>query len=214
MFYQSPVQPLCAAILTLLSLHPGMIESGLKHAACVRPSRPMSPIPNFDDEEDEPSSWSDSNLTTEPKNKEDHCNDETANSIHQFNRDDDTLCLNDNKTLETMEGKCLDSMKNNNETVNFNKQTIELNSAKECTESYNLDETNGETNCRKIGDNLHRVESANTISLAMGEGETVLPRDTSNDALSEARVTSNITQIAHVDPELCGLPLNIYTKVI
>lgn len=35
-FYQSPVQPLCAAILTLLSLHPGMIESGLQRAACVR----------------------------------------------------------------------------------------------------------------------------------------------------------------------------------
>lgn len=35
-FYQSPVQPLCAAILTLLSLYPGMIEHGLQQAACVR----------------------------------------------------------------------------------------------------------------------------------------------------------------------------------
>lgn len=35
-FYQSPVQPLCATILTLLSLYPGMIEHGLQQAACVR----------------------------------------------------------------------------------------------------------------------------------------------------------------------------------
>jgi len=35
-FYQSPVQPLCATILTLLSLFPDMIEHGLQQAACVR----------------------------------------------------------------------------------------------------------------------------------------------------------------------------------
>ncbi|KAJ9588725.1 hypothetical protein L9F63_017983, partial [Diploptera punctata] len=48
-FYRSPVQPLCAAILSLLSLHPGMIERGLRESACVKPSRPMSPIPEFTD---------------------------------------------------------------------------------------------------------------------------------------------------------------------
>ncbi|XP_047111178.1 late secretory pathway protein AVL9 homolog [Schistocerca piceifrons] len=46
-FYRSPVQPLCTAILSLLSLHPGMLEAGLSESACVRPSRPMSPIPDF-----------------------------------------------------------------------------------------------------------------------------------------------------------------------
>jgi len=35
-FYRSPVQPLCAAILSLLSLHPGMIERGLRESACVK----------------------------------------------------------------------------------------------------------------------------------------------------------------------------------
>ncbi|XP_063233303.1 late secretory pathway protein AVL9 homolog [Bacillus rossius redtenbacheri] len=48
-FYRSPVQPLCATILSLLSLHPGMVEHGLGESACVRPSRPMSPIPEFND---------------------------------------------------------------------------------------------------------------------------------------------------------------------
>nr|CAD7448396.1 unnamed protein product [Timema bartmani] len=48
-FYRSPVHPLCVTILSLLSLHPGMIDHGLEESACVKPSRPMSPIPNFAD---------------------------------------------------------------------------------------------------------------------------------------------------------------------
>lgn len=47
LFFQSPVQPLCSAILTLISFHPGMIENGLYQSACIRPSRPMSPVPQF-----------------------------------------------------------------------------------------------------------------------------------------------------------------------
>lgn len=49
LFFQSPVQPLCSTILSLLSLHPGMIEKGLNESACIRASRPMSPVPNFSD---------------------------------------------------------------------------------------------------------------------------------------------------------------------
>lgn len=35
-FYKSPVHPLCSTILTLLSLHPGMIETGLHESACIK----------------------------------------------------------------------------------------------------------------------------------------------------------------------------------
>lgn len=35
-FFKSPVQPLCTSILTLLSLHPGMIETGLEQSACIK----------------------------------------------------------------------------------------------------------------------------------------------------------------------------------
>lgn len=51
MFYKSPVLPLCSTILTLVSLFPEMIEKGLKQAACIRLSRPMSPMPEFSDED-------------------------------------------------------------------------------------------------------------------------------------------------------------------
>ncbi|XP_039296936.1 late secretory pathway protein AVL9 homolog [Nilaparvata lugens] len=46
-FYKSPVRPLSATILTLLSLHPHMIQHGLYQSACIQPSRPMSPVPQF-----------------------------------------------------------------------------------------------------------------------------------------------------------------------
>nr|CAD7420312.1 unnamed protein product [Timema poppensis] len=35
-FYRSPVHPLCVTILSLLSLHPGMIDHGLEESACVK----------------------------------------------------------------------------------------------------------------------------------------------------------------------------------
>ncbi|CAB0004507.1 unnamed protein product [Nesidiocoris tenuis] len=36
LFFQSPVHPLCSSILSLLSLHPGMIEKGLSQSACFK----------------------------------------------------------------------------------------------------------------------------------------------------------------------------------
>ncbi|CAH1987298.1 unnamed protein product [Acanthoscelides obtectus] len=51
MFFKSPVHPLCSTILTLVSLFPEMIENGLDQSACIRLSRPMSPMPEYSDEE-------------------------------------------------------------------------------------------------------------------------------------------------------------------
>ncbi|XP_035721501.1 late secretory pathway protein AVL9 homolog [Vespa mandarinia] len=209
-FYQSPVQPLCATILTLLSLYPSMIEHGLQQAACVRPSRPMSPIPTFDDEEIALNSV-DSNLSTTNVIKE-NISDLAHENIND-NSNRNSLCINDNKTIETMEGKCMDAFgnmtiqKNNNE--NLNGKIIDVESTQECTENY---EENNSKYSPKANDNVHRVHSVNTITLGMGDADNSLPRDTSNDALSDARLTNNITQIAHINPEHCGLPLSLFTK--
>ncbi|KAL6436771.1 hypothetical protein ACFW04_004884 [Cataglyphis niger] len=212
-FYQSPVQPLCATILTLLSLYPGMIEHGLQQAACVRPSRPMSPIPTFDEEEFSTNNV-DSNLSSTcivkdniSKSNHEQCND---------NSNRNSLCINDNKTIESMEGKCLDGLqhvtlqKNNNDNENINMKVIEIESAQECTETY-LEESNSKYS-PQTNENVHRVHSVNAITLNTGDTDNSLPRDTSNDALSDARLTNNITQIAHINPELCGLPLELFTK--
>ncbi|XP_063928794.1 late secretory pathway protein AVL9 homolog isoform X2 [Zophobas morio] len=55
-FYKSPVHPLCSTILTLTSLFPEMIEKGMGQSACIRLSRPMSPMPEFSDSDNSQSS--------------------------------------------------------------------------------------------------------------------------------------------------------------
>ncbi|XP_033332373.1 late secretory pathway protein AVL9 homolog isoform X1 [Megalopta genalis] len=211
-FYQSPVQPLCAAILTLLSLFPSMIESGLQQAAYVRPSRPMSPIPTFEEEEIVHSI--DNNISSINSVK-DNISDTEKEHVNG-NSNKHSVCINDNKAVETMEGKCMDEFnnlslqKNNNENENLNMKVIEVEAAQECTESYA--EQNNTMYSRKPNDYVHRVQSVNTITLGATDTDNTLPRDTSNDALSDARLTNNITQIAHINPELCGLPLSLFTK--
>ncbi|XP_076160727.1 late secretory pathway protein AVL9 homolog isoform X2 [Ptiloglossa arizonensis] len=212
-FYQSPVQPLCAAILTLLSLYPGMIEHGLQQAAYVRPSRPMSPIPTFDEEEISTNNI-DNNVSSINSVK-DNISDTLKEQVNG-NSNKNSLCINDNKSVETMEDKYMDGFrnmtlqKNNNENENLNMKVIEVESAQECTESYA--EENNSMYSGKPNDYVHRVQSVTTITLGTTDTDNTLPRDTSNDALSDARLTNNITQIAHVNPELCGLPLNVFMK--
>lgn len=46
-FFGSPVRPMCVLILSIASLHPGLIEKGFGEVACVKTSRPMSPMPDF-----------------------------------------------------------------------------------------------------------------------------------------------------------------------
>lgn len=181
----------------------------------------MSPIPNFD--EDDEVSHTDKNLISS-------INVEITNSdcidVDQSDRTNENSVRVDNKNrVESMEieKKYIDdtidnsslSMKNNNQVDNLNSKIIDVNSTSEFNDGYNNDEeTNGSKDLSKLTENVHRVQSSNTINFTMGENDGILPRDTSNDALSEARVTSNITQLAHVNPELCGLPLNIFTKVL
>ncbi|XP_062537439.1 late secretory pathway protein AVL9 homolog [Armigeres subalbatus] len=45
--FGSPVQPTCALILGVVSLQPELLSNGFQEVACVKTSRPMSPMPNF-----------------------------------------------------------------------------------------------------------------------------------------------------------------------
>lgn len=166
----------------------------------------MSPIPNFD-QEDSPVKTIDSNLNL----------DKTEVKSKMIEKEETlSMCLSDNKTIETMEGKCMDDL-----TISESKNYINDNDVDKIIEptverkEYN-ESTATEINSKDLAspnESVHRVHSVNTISFGMGELGNSLPRDTSSDALSDARVTSNITQIAHVNPELCGLPLGLFSKV-
>lgn len=47
--FGSPVRPMCDLILSIASLHPQLLESGFREVACVKTSRPMSPMPDFNE---------------------------------------------------------------------------------------------------------------------------------------------------------------------
>uniref|UniRef100_A0A182QJ42 UDENN domain-containing protein n=1 Tax=Anopheles farauti TaxID=69004 RepID=A0A182QJ42_9DIPT len=51
--FGSPVHPTCALILGIASLHPELISKGFQQVACVKTSRPMSPMPTFSTTHDE-----------------------------------------------------------------------------------------------------------------------------------------------------------------
>ena len=56
LFFRSPVKDLCGTLLTLLSLHPGMLEKGLDTSACiVPPDTPpcVSPVDKMEQNVDE-----------------------------------------------------------------------------------------------------------------------------------------------------------------
>ncbi|XP_058796005.1 late secretory pathway protein AVL9 homolog isoform X2 [Phymastichus coffea] len=180
-FYQSPVQPLCSAILTLLSFFPSMIETGLEQAACIRPSRPMSPIPNFEDSEY--LNNFDSNLTNANPAVE-TVQPEILNNRIADESDDNAYYINDNKTIETMEGK-----------------TIEVDLTEANSESADV-----------FPEEPKVTKVPNSLNLNSNEADNNMPRDTSNDTLSDAKVTSSLTQIANIDPDLCGMPLSLFTK--
>lgn len=45
--FSSPVRPMCGLILGITSLLPRLLEKGFQEVACVRTSRPLSPMPDF-----------------------------------------------------------------------------------------------------------------------------------------------------------------------
>ncbi|KAH1017839.1 late secretory pathway protein AVL9 homolog [Dendroctonus ponderosae] len=96
-FYKSPVLPLCSTILTFVSLFPEMIEKGLSQAACIRLSRPMSPMPQFPDED------SPTNSPKKVQNGEMNC------AEHHVIKSDETTS---NHILENHQNLPLESVEN------------------------------------------------------------------------------------------------------
>jgi hypothetical protein len=143
----------------------------------------MSPIPNYEE-----GFLNSTDLNATENNA--FSGSSLSNAAENRISDDNPYFLADGKTTETLEGKSID---------------VEL--TEDCSEVY-------ENEQQVANNSVHRVNSVNAINVgSSGEPESNLPRDTSNDALSDARVTSSMTQIANIDPELCGMPLCIFTKV-
>lgn len=49
--FGSPVRPICNLIVAVASLHPGQLTRGFRQVACIKTSRPMSPLPEYPESE-------------------------------------------------------------------------------------------------------------------------------------------------------------------
>ncbi|XP_046677809.1 late secretory pathway protein AVL9 homolog [Homalodisca vitripennis] len=184
-FYRSPVQPLCAAILSLLSLHPGMIEKGLYHCACVRPSRPMSPVPQY---------------TTEPV--------ETETSRTHQEKNDVTLPEERKDIILPEERKEPDKDRDKQEVEIFVPNVSIVVSDDTVVNGVDLCER---VDCEDAVTPSDRVVNGDKTPSDISQNETPhLPRDTSMDTLGEMTMVNNLAAIAQIDAEACGCPLQVF----
>ncbi|XP_076266193.1 late secretory pathway protein AVL9 homolog isoform X1 [Rhynchophorus ferrugineus] len=139
-FFKSPVLPLCSTILTLVSLFPDMIQSGLNQSACIRLSRPMSPMPHYS-EEDSPKKSPNHIVSSQSTNK------------------NSKLCQN-GKSPDVNAVKAVEI----NESINNKGEYIENGLEVTETTSIMKDDSNG---CSTIGEksnSLRRDVSSDTIA--------------------------------------------------
>lgn len=138
-FFKSPVLPLCSTILTLVSLFPELIENGLNQSACIRLSRPMSPMPEFSDD-DSP----------------------IHSPVNHFSRNINNVNLNQNCNLEVN----TTHFRSENTSQNENNKNELIESAVELTEStlVSKEESNGINNIGEKSNSLRRDMSLDTIA--------------------------------------------------
>ncbi|KAG5888480.1 hypothetical protein JTB14_022108 [Gonioctena quinquepunctata] len=189
-FYKSPVHPLCSTILTLVSLFPDMIENGLGQAACIRLSRPMSPMPEYSDEDMSPI--------------------KIRNSTNQINGLE-ILKVNEEPRINVAKESIVE---NKSQTIE------KLIDGVEIEEISNIQENGVATpndHCAEVGVELtelvnNKEESPlESETSHIGEKNNSLRRDLSSDTISDV-VQNNMTYLTHLSTETCGFPLAIFTK--
>ncbi|PNF17496.1 Late secretory pathway protein AVL9-like protein, partial [Cryptotermes secundus] len=212
-FYRSPVQPLCAAILSLLSLHPAMIERGLGESACVKPSRPMSPIPEFADTSSESMKSCDTSVTkaTEKNTETDRNLVESENNGHveplPWSSAADSMASGDTDLIHM----AAESESGISPGSSQNERPSEISGSP--VEEHWLEVS---ATCEG---KLHSSDSAGSLSV-IGAGGTEqqshehpqLPRDSSVETIGDTNMQSNLAAIAQINADQCGLPLMLFTQ--
>jgi hypothetical protein len=218
-FYRSPVQPLCAAILSLLSLHPGMIERGLRESACVKPSRPMSPIPEFTDALTESKKADNTSVTVVIKNdtvpEGNIAGSETERNLEPVpqNAGDMSRSMIDSKVCED----------DDPEQVAADTELSKLSENKQNEKPSQISGSPVEEHWLEVsatGDGkLHSSDSVSSLSAVIAGGterqnhdSLQIPRDSSIDTIGDTNMQSNMAVIAQISPDQCGLPLMVFTQ--
>nr|CAD7458073.1 unnamed protein product [Timema tahoe] len=199
-FYRSPVHPLCVTILSLLSLHPGMIDHGLEESACVKPSRPMSPIPNFADVPDKviPSAT----IAVDTQNQDAEKWEKLSPHSPTSEVVPTKTPLYENCKSSNSDSACVNVLSN----VSDNLKQIELTAVEERWIEVSA----------QCAPNLPGSDSISSLSVPAMRGintSSTLNRDISVDTLCDTSVAqSNMATIALVPAEQCGVPLMLFTQ--
>ncbi|KAI4461492.1 late secretory pathway protein avl9-related [Holotrichia oblita] len=190
-FHKSPVHPLCSTILSLLSLYPGMIEQGLEQAACVRLSRPMSPMPNYSDDDITPecSPKHISSITNEKRENVNNVvvpNNLSINRNVEVNDTSSTLMANGN---ENKEDKC------NNVLLEKSENRLSVGEIKNIGQSTEIGIDITESSSCELNDRDGSEEVC---------GEPV------PDTVHEHNVSSSFLYLAQLKNNICGFPLQLF----
>ncbi|XP_071446347.1 late secretory pathway protein AVL9 homolog [Hetaerina americana] len=190
LFFKSPVKELCSTILALLSLHPGMIEKGLQESACVKPSRPMSPIPDF---------------ATDVEDKKD------IEKVELTRTSNTTLSSTANERSEDNDAKPLgiNAVLDNKESVSEAKEctTLELSSAK-AQGSMNMNQEKNKDIIQESAEGASSNKAMNgstPIDIDVGLDATEMSSEEVHDSQSDMPIPGTLTtQALNIVPNLKG----------
>uniref|UniRef100_A0A0A9XSC0 UDENN domain-containing protein n=1 Tax=Lygus hesperus TaxID=30085 RepID=A0A0A9XSC0_LYGHE len=216
LFFQSPVQPLCSSVLALLSLHPGMIEMGLSQSACFKPSRPMSPIPQF--ASCPPSTTRDSDIasngmTGQVDNSSEYFQE---NGLTTENACRNMLIVSPSESLPSSNIEVKETEGKPDGSVTKDGIITVGHEAKETSPSPpNPQKFNGATT------SMEDAEICNGSCELNGQGDALpvreygssLSRDPSMDLLAgEASYQAAMTALANIEFESCALPMSLFAE--
>lgn len=151
----------------------------------IRLSRPMSPMPDFEEE-----SYEFGSPTCNIKKTTEHVDVDTdVNAGVDIEIDVDVNSINQLEMHNTLK-------KNDDNELNNTNALIEVNNI-EVEEGTRSD-----------------VEIEEGIDVVLGELEekTCLPRESSMDTIADANAHDNMTSLTHVNIETCGIPLPLFTQ--
>lgn len=181
-FYCSPVHNLCSAILSLLSLHPGMLEEGLHQSACFRPSRPMSPMPQY-------------NLEDEENNEPEIIDNRSKKSITE------------EKPLRNYVTESCQNITSSNFNVSFTRVNIESSltvDRSSVDDDLGISEPCESLNGNDYGDRKGDKSSSNDINAPF--------KNVGYDIMGDVTIQTNLSLMSQMDLSACGTPLSIFTE--
>lgn len=166
----------------------------------------MSPMPDFDEENDEnpnpaPLSQTDSNNTT--------LNSETQAQPQNANSSSDNNVPSSTKTPEEKSDREKTDAESSEEENRDITETDTTNTLENTTQS-NLDNLK-QINTEEKSD-PEKIEVDSVLDIGERDEKSTMQRDSSMDTIADSSAQSNMNNLTHINTENCGIPLPLFTK--